>query len=56
VYGGLLNTFIVDKEGQCTASITKVKGYKDVISFNTLEELLHTKDNSIPTVELKQDK
>jgi hypothetical protein len=56
VYGGLLPTFIVDKEGNCDASITKVKGYKNIISYNTLENLLNTKDNIIQKTELTHDK
>jgi hypothetical protein len=56
VYGGLLPTFIVDKDGNCQAAITKVKGYKNIISFDTLESLLHTKDNIIQKTELSHDK
>lgn len=56
VYGGLLYYFIVDTEGNCTAAITKVKGYKNIISFNMLEELLQLKDNKLATTELTPDK
>lgn len=56
VYGGLLSNFIVDTEGNCTAAITKVKGYKNIISFNMLEELLQLKDNKLATTELTHDK
>lgn len=57
VYGGLLSTFIVDTKGNCTASVTKVKGFKDVISFNTLEDLLKTSlDNNIQSTTLEHEK
>lgn len=56
VYGGLLNTFIVDKDGNCNAFITKVKGYKNKISFDSLESLLDLKDNNIQNIKLTHDK
>jgi hypothetical protein len=57
VYGGLLSTFIVDTKGNCTASVTKVKGYKDIISFNTLEDLLKTSlDNNLQSTKLEHEK
>lgn len=56
MYGGLFNTFIVDKDGNCNAAITKIKGYKNIVSFDTLENLLHIKDNNIQKTELKHDK
>jgi hypothetical protein len=56
MYGGLFNTFIVDKDGNCNASITKVKGYKNIVSFDTLDNLLNIKDNNIQKTELKHEK
>ena len=56
VYGGLLNTFIVDNDGNCNAFITKVKGYKNKISFDSLESLLDLKDNNIQNIKLTHDK
>jgi hypothetical protein len=56
MYGGLYNTFIVDNNGNCNASITKVKGYKDIVSFDTLENLLNIKDDNIPKTELTHEK
>ena len=56
MYGGLYDTFIVDKDGNCKAAITKVKGYKDIVSFDTLDNLLNIKDNNIQKTELSHEK